>query len=420
MGDEVLPTKCDDWSLNKDEGGKKFWWNKTYNLSIWATSLKTKGDDAIQTDDTVWKAFVEYQISAVYKMCTWCNGPEGNDDMLVCCYCGNHFHPTTCSKPATAAQMAWKSANAGFEGSLVCCFACDDEESGKEKPTIVKHEDDARRAVKRALTQGDEIPAAQKQQLNRILKAFDQKKKAGELTLKDKESMMDQVQRTVATYFQPHETSDMLVRQPIESKCGGWGIVATRDIPPYTIVGVYPGYEDPLSGEQLKLNRPSPKYSLVDLNCADYWNRVFSEFQKCFTPFINEPTPTEKSNTAWIQETTRPEGRLSVMTVRKINAGEELLIGYGPLYPRDYPYNYDAYAYHLLDEYKDHETPCFALWHWKTTEEKDAEFDCYVGYDKETDSYAYWETEEEQKERLAKKKAAENNNGESSTNSSAQ
>ena len=185
----------------------------------------------------------------------------------------------------------------------------------------------------------------------------------------------------------------MVVRKPIANKGGGFGVVAVQDIPRFSVVGVYPGYDDPLSGEHAKVGRPGPKYSLVDMNCADYFNRVFGELQKCITPFINEPLPTEQSNCAWIQETTRPEGRLSVMTVCDVKAGQELLIGYGPLYPRDYPYNYDAYAYHLVEGHSD--PPCFALWHWKSLDEKESEFVCYVGYDAETDLYHYWETEEE-------------------------
>ena len=86
-----------------------------------------------------------------------------------------------------------------------------------------------------------------------------------------------------------------------------------------------------------------------------------------------------------------------MMSVRDIKAGEEILIGYGPLYPRTYEFNYDAYALHQVDGYDD--PPCFALWHWTTTEEKDAEFVCYVEYEAEKNSYCYWETEDEAEER---------------------
>ena len=35
------------------------------------------------------------------------------------------------------------------------------------------------------------------------------------------------------------------------------------------------------------------------------------------------------------------------------------------------------------------------FWHWTSVEEKDSSFVCYVGYDAQSDTYYYWETEEE-------------------------
>jgi hypothetical protein len=216
---------------------------------------------------------------------------------------------------------------------------------------------------------------------------------------------MLKVQQANRLFFQPGASASWLERRPSPSKGGGLGVFALCDIPRFSVVGVYPGYEDPLSGEQAKRGRPAPKYSLVDLNCADYFNRVFAEFDLCFTPFINEPTPSEKGNCAWIQEKVRQNGRLSVMTVCDIKQGEELLIGYGPLYPRDYPYAYDAYAFHTVDGYDD--PACFALWHWANTDEKDAEFVCYVEYSVASNSYTYWETQDEAE---ARAKGAEGKN----------
>jgi hypothetical protein len=384
MADEVLPSKGEEWSLNIDASTKKkFWWHKTYSVSIWANSLKLKCSDSDATDFDVWRAFIEFRINTVYKLCGVCSGPEQDADLKVCCYCAHNVHGEGCSVAATPEQMAWKTANSGFESHLVVCVNCDDIKF--TPPTEHKPEPEgARRLVIRALNLADEYPVAIRQALFRLRKECE-KKQTPEL--------LEKVQATVMQHFQPHESSTLTARQRIANKGNGFGIVAIADIPRYTVVGVYPGYDDPLSGEHAKVGRPGPKYSLVDMNCADYFNRVFGEFQKCITPFINEPLPTEKSNCAWIQETSRPEGRLSVMSVRDIAAGEELLIGYGPLYPRDYPYNYDAYAYHLVDGHTD--PPCFALWHWQSLDEKESEFVCYIGYDKDTDTYHYWETEEE-------------------------
>ena len=392
--DKVLPTKCSDWSLNKDsEGQKLFWWNKVYSISIWTNnmpSLKEPLEEATDTD--VWKAFIEYQLAAVYRMCPICALPEGNDDLLICCYCGQTVH-RECSVPATVEQCAWKPANAAFNIKLMC--ACDDCEDVKGKPKRVAQEepDNARRAARRSLASSAEYPSDVTAEVKEII-AQAELEHSGDQDAK----LLNQLQRALARYFQPTASSPQVKKDRIATKGNGIGIVAVVNIPAFTVVGVYPGYEDPLSGEQAKLGRPSPKYSLVDLNCADFYNKVFAELHLTHTPFINEPNVGERSNTAWIQETPKPEGRLSIMTVRDIAAGEELLIGYGPLYPRDYPHTYDAYAFHIVEGY---EPPCFALWHWPSTEEKDAVFVCYIGYDAAANSYAYWDTEEEEE---AKKK----------------
>ena len=391
--DVVVPTSCTDWSLNDDKGSKKrFWWNATYSISIWDHHLPglTKGVSLQQLNDTdVWRAYLSYQRAAVYRQCTICGAPEGNEDLWLCTYCGGTVH-VECSDESTEEMNIWKPANKGFEPYLRCCHACNDVKDAPVRKQV-KEEDGVRRAVRRALTIRNEYPP----QLTKDLEELEAK--CSSSTPQEQPMLLASLRSSVASYFQPHQSSSILRKQPIATKAGGLGVVAHVDIPRFTVIGVYPGYEDPLSGEQVKVGRPAPKYSLVDLNCANYYNDVFTELQSAFTPFINEPNVQEKSNTAWIQEPHRPEGRLSVMTVRDIKAGEELLIGYGPMYPRDYPHNYDAYAFHEVEEFKD--PPCFALWHWSSVEEKDSAFVCYVGFDKTTQTYSYWETEDEVKQK---------------------
>lgn len=394
--DVVVPTSCTDWSLNDDKSSKKrFWWNSTYSISIWdhhLPGLTGNGASLQQLNDTdVWRAYLRYQVAAVYRQCAICGAPEGNEDLWLCTYCGGTVH-RECSDEATEEMNMWKPANKGFELQLRCCHACNDVKDAPKRKHV-KEEDGVRRAVRRALTIRGEYPP----QLTQDLEQIEAKCTASSSTANDQLMLMASLRSSVASYFQPHQSSSILRKQPIASKAGGLGVVAHVKIPRFTIIGVYPGYEDPLSGEQVKVGRPAPKYSLVDLNCANYYNNVFTEYQNTFTPFINEPNVHETSNTAWIQEPHRPEGRLSVMTVRDIEQGEELLIGYGPMYPRDYPHAYDAYAFHEVEEFKD--PPCFALWHWTSVEEKDSNFVCYVGFDKDTQTYSYWETEDEVKQK---------------------
>lgn len=424
-GEEVIPSGGEDWSLNiEDEPSdgegcpkKAFWWNKTYSISIWDTNLKSlpthksPPEELMRVNDKmVWRAFIEYQISAVYKLCPICKMPEQNVDLKVCCYCASTVH-VECSVAAGAENVAWKPANEGLEKHLRICFECEDV---KNRPPVnfVKEPDNARRACIRALASAAEYPASVVKQLKAIRLRCDELygddgSNSHAVPKEHNDEIMKEVRTLVASYFQPGRSMQRVIKRPIDSKCGGIGVVAKERIPRFTIIGVYPGYEDPLSGEQAKLGRPGPRYSLVDLNCANYHNDVFTELDYTITPFINEPNPHESSNVAWIQETVRPEGRLSVMSVRDIEEGEELLIGYGPLYPRTYPYAYDAYAYHLVEGHND--PPCFALWHWTSLDEKDAHFVCYAGYDAESDTYTYWETEEEATARKGKgsKKLAE-------------
>lgn len=416
-----IPTQGEDWSLNEEgdgteHPGRRFWWNKTYSISVWENhlaSLPHSGSDNKNeegrkkakalvkklTDFDVWRAYIKFQVGLVYKLCSICNGPETAQDLKICCYCGNSVCQVSCSGPAAADQIAWKPANKGFERYLCVCLACDDKMPEKTKE-IKMHEDDARRGAIRTLAVKDELGPALAARCTALVMESEHHVKA-----RSEKAMMDEVQNINREFFQPGNSAQLLERRPVASKGGGVGVWAKTNIPRFTIVGVYPGYEDPLSGEHAKVDRPGPKYSLVDLNCADYFNRVFVEFDKCFTPFINEPNETEEANTAWIQETIHKDGRLSVMAVRDIKAGEELLIGYGPLYPRTYPFRYDAWALHTVEGYTD--PPCFALWRWKSKEEEDAEFICYCEYVKDKNQYVYWQTEDEaEADKKKKAKAA--------------
>lgn len=382
----VIPTRCSDWSLTCDKASsKRFWWNTPYSISVWEDSLDLSSKSAVGelTDDKVWNAYLRFQLKSVYKQCGVCHGPETSVDMGLCCYCGSPVHWTTCAIAATADQIAWKAGNKGIpKEKLLVCRNCDD--LADPGIAITPHVDNARRCLIRALSIEHEYPLHIKSTLHRLLKSAEKSP--------DDPDLLRRTIEVVSMHFQPHDSADFVERRFVQSK-DGFGVIAKRFIPKFTVVGVYPGYDDPLSGEHAKKGRPGPKYSLVDMNCADYFNRVFTEFSMCITPFFNEPSPTEVSNTGWIQETCRPEGRLSVMTSRDIQPGEELMIGYGPMYPRTYPHNYDALAFHRVEDVAD--PICFSLWHWTSLNEADAKFVCYVAYDPSADEYVPWETQKD-------------------------
>ncbi|KPI84774.1 hypothetical protein ABL78_6157 [Leptomonas seymouri] len=378
----VVPTACEDWSLNIDNASmRRFWWNSTYSITVWEETMKVEKQTETISDDDVWAKFIEVQIQCPFKICSVCHHPEENDDMKVCCYCGSTVHDN-CSEPATHEQLIWKPANLNFENHLRACFHCQAIECNEPvPPTSSGQRDNVRRAARRALTISDEYPPEITKRLQAIAA---QAEKAP-----SDPSLMSDLQKTLLSFFQPNRSLQFLRKERITSKAGGIGVVAVEDIPVFTIIGVYPGYLDFLSGEQAKIGRPVSKYALMEYNCANYFNEVFVELEGTYTPFINEPNVDETSNCAWIQEPHRKNGRLSVMCVRDVHKGEELTIGYGPIYSRNYPYCYDAYALHSVEG---HTTiPCFSLWHWPTLEESDAKLVCYVGYHAEDDRYALWQ-----------------------------
>ncbi|KPA78403.1 hypothetical protein ABB37_06512 [Leptomonas pyrrhocoris] len=378
----VVPTACEDWSLNIDNDSmRRFWWNNTYSITVWEETLNIDKQTETISDCDVWTKFIEVQIHCAFKICSVCHCPEESDDMKICCYCGSTVHDN-CSEPATYEQIIWKSANLNFKEHMRACFHCQAVECEEPvPPTSPGQPDNVRRAVRRALTISDEYSPEITKQLQMI--SAEAEKSPNDA------SLMAELQKTVLSFFQSRRSLQMFRKERVASKAGGIGVVAAQDIPAFTIIGVYPGYLDFLSGEQGKLGRPTSKYALMEYNCANYFNEVFVEFQDTLTPFINEPNVDEKSNCAWIQEPHRKHGRLSVMCVCDVHEGEELTISYGPIYSRTYPYCYDAYAFHQAEGQA--AAPCFYLWHWPTMEESDAKFVCCVAYNAKEDRYALWQ-----------------------------
>ncbi|KAK7196757.1 SET domain containing protein [Novymonas esmeraldas] len=385
MAPVLVPTACEDWSLNiDDDSEKRFWWNNTYSITLWEETLSIDKQTETITDGDVWSKFIDLQLQCAFKICSICHAPEGNEDMKVCCYCGNTVH-VRCSEPATPEQIMWKPSNLPYQEHMRACFQCQAVEYkvAAAAPQLLGEKDSARRAAKRALTVADEYSPATVNSLRRLLQR-------AEATPSDA-GLLSDLQSLMQSFFQSPQSLGFLCKRRVASKGDGVGVVAAKRIPAFSIIGVYPGYLDFLSGEQAKYGRPVPKYALMEYNCADYFNDVFVELQSTFTPFINEPNVDEKSNCAWIQEPHRKNGRLSVICVRDIDEGEELTIGYGPVYPRTYPYCYDAYACHTIEGHAAH--PCYSLWHWPTLQEADARFICYIGYIASDDRYSLWKSE---------------------------
>ncbi|CCW62906.1 unnamed protein product [Phytomonas sp. EM1] len=384
MSIRLIATSCVDWSLNAEATSEDtFWWNNTFSITIFERALQVTKERYVDqiTDTDVWEKYIEFQIKNVFKMCSVCSRPEGNTDMRICCNCGGTIH-MECSLVATPDQIISKPANTRFKDLMCLCARCHGNTTGQGLSPQLKEADNLRRVAIRVLSLKEELPLTIYEEVSRIAQ------KANELS--NPSQLMTRLKCLVRDLYQSQSSLSFLAKERISSKSSGIGVVATQNIPEFSIIGVYPGYIDMLSGEQAKYGRPFPKYALMELNCADFYNNVFEEFQDTFTPFINEPNENETSNCAWIQESNQINGRLSIISVKEIKKGEELLIGYGPIYARNYPYRYDAYAFHPVEGY---DNPCcYALWHWPTLDKDNAEFVGYVGYLQHMNKYMNWES----------------------------
>lgn len=129
----------------------------------------------------------------------------------------------------------------------------------------------------------------------------------------------------------------------------GWGVVARRDIPKWTLIGPYPGIvSTEEEHEALKL-----KGVADDEYAVEFWSsfpggpisehmilnprfrgRMLSTFRKSITPFVNEPDTRKRPNVAWVWNF--PKHRIEMWTARRVKKGEELTICYGQYYGRKY------------------------------------------------------------------------------------
>ncbi len=129
----------------------------------------------------------------------------------------------------------------------------------------------------------------------------------------------------------------------------GLGVVATRDVPAWTFVAPYPGMVyDPKSYDEHKR-----RGDVTDEYALEFWNSppgaridsdwiinpVFDgsmppEYAKSVAPYINEPAKGQTPNTVWVWNF--PRHRIELWTSRRVRAGEELGICYGPVYGRSY------------------------------------------------------------------------------------
>eukprot|EP01059_Diplonema_ambulator_P033429 TRINITY_DN697_c0_g1_i1.p1 TRINITY_DN697_c0_g1~~TRINITY_DN697_c0_g1_i1.p1 ORF type:complete len:388 (+),score=32.86 TRINITY_DN697_c0_g1_i1:105-1268(+) len=365
------------WTLHDDGDGQgSYFYNEALGgFSTWTRHMDLPpGVSPEEANDTqLWLALCERQIREVFKMCSVCAASRETfaNPMYICGTCLKHCH-MNCSKHCTMVvdSALWET----YGPYLKSCLVCLDEATPKEGfveggPT--EDQMSAQAALNRLKSVF--LPYDIRNRLQKIESALSPNGGSS----KD----MALVAAVLRDHYCPGGMHTAFALGP--SYKGGNGIFATRFIPALTRVGIYPGYPDPNSADQCLRGRPSPKYALAEFNAADYYNVPFPELMETITPFLNEPGEGEKSNTAWLQESGEliENGRLSVITVRDIHEGEEVTLSYGPLYPRDYPYAYDAYSFHPADEDNGDVIPdTFVLWYY-AARDAEAEQKGWVRYE---------------------------------------
>eukprot|EP01062_Namystynia_karyoxenos_P076429 TRINITY_DN7493_c0_g1_i1.p1 TRINITY_DN7493_c0_g1~~TRINITY_DN7493_c0_g1_i1.p1 ORF type:complete len:399 (+),score=75.76 TRINITY_DN7493_c0_g1_i1:90-1286(+) len=363
------------WGLHDDQDGQgQYYYCQQIDLSTWVRHIDLPAGVTPEaaTDEQLWCALVDRQIRDAFKMCATCASARETweDPFFICGTCLRHCH-LACSQPCSAVVCTeiWED----YAPYLRSCDVCD-----RKRPAAKEFVDGGPTAdqlsAQAALNRLKSVQMPH--QVRESLQAVEEQLGAQRIT---DGAAMDRICEICTDHYCPRGSHRLFKLAP--SPKGGIGVFTAEDVPKLTRVGIYPGYPDPLSGEQSNRGRPTPKYALAEFNAADYYNHCFPELRGCLTQFINEPGPKEASNVAWLQEQSPviEDGRLSIVTVRDLKAGEELHLSYGPLYPRDYPYAYDAYSFHLVEEGQG-APDVYALWYY-ASRESEAECKMFCKFD---------------------------------------
>ncbi len=119
---------------------------------------------------------------------------------------------------------------------------------------------------------------------------------------------------------------------PIPNK--GQGVVALRDVPPWTFVGVYPGrvLTDAQYDQRVRRGLTTTTYAVEHLVPGHVLDPgagrgLDPAWRTAIAPRINEPGPTQRPNVVWVWNL--PASRVEMWTFRSVRAGTELTACYG-------------------------------------------------------------------------------------------
>ncbi|KNH03699.1 hypothetical protein XU18_4969 [Perkinsela sp. CCAP 1560/4] len=346
------------WTTLLDKASDRiFLWNEAFHHSVWKKDLFSSNENADLDNGTIWGAFINAQKNSIFQQCS------------VCCHEINYYQGIIC---ATCGKLAHKLCVGTAENVCRHCSPNHSKYVSIKSSTLRKS---FQEVYYRIETLEPEVSNALANNSKSVASDHMTREHAKVAGLK----------KLVTNFFQ-RDFYDYCVK-PIPQKGNTLGVLATKSIGPLTVVGRYPGYPDVFCAEHCKYGRPIPKYTLNGINCADWSNKVFEEFTQTSTPFINEPGELERANCGWILERLdgQSDNRYSIITIRKIQAKEELLIGYGPSFIRDYGFTYDHFVFlhSNHDEFPDR----YDLYHWPCSIAETATFVRSIEYARKEDKY---------------------------------
>ena len=349
------------WQRCIDKASKrKYFWNKAFDHSLWEHDLETElgvKSDSLDGDhnDRIWACYARLQNSSAFLQCSVCHRPIPKHGLEQCSLCAQVVHTQCFDRTRVACRFCIPKNNQWLSNP---------SEQSVQYPVQLIHN-----------------------RINGLLQEFSPslRKEFAKIKIShSRDSSRAQLQSICTTHFQ-RGFSQFFIQQS-RLKNNSLGAFATAPLPKYTRVAIYPGYPDILAGNQCKYGREMPKYAVDVINCADMSNMVFEEFRMTCGPYINEPCPGETANCGWILEAPlKKRRRYSILTTRDVREGEELLIGYGPEYLRDYSYTYDQYIFIHSKEGKE---IAYDLYRWQTNELSEHVHIERVRYSAHNDSYA--------------------------------
>lgn len=148
------------------------------------------------------------------------------------------------------------------------------------------------------------------------------------------------------------ERSEATVAKLVTINGKGQGVVASRYLPKYTRIGVYPGrvYKENVWDRLQKAGALNNKYAIDFFELVDgrlkeghvildpsIGKGIDPQFKTALAPRLNEPTgPQRLANCSWVYNLAKSPPTLEVWTDTDVQIGTELTLCYGDSYPRSW------------------------------------------------------------------------------------